>query len=499
MTARPAVIVVGGGIAGLVAARDLAANAAVTLIDAAAVLGGKVASTTFRGRPLDRAPDAFITRNPSAFELCHALGLGEELITPSAATAAIWSRGRLRPFPAGLAIGIPTDPIALLRSGIVSPLAAARSALDALLPGRVPSSLVDDARAGAADPTVGALVGRRLGRAVVDALVDPLIGGINAGDVDALSFVAALPQLAPLIAGRRRVARALRPAPPPVVRPGKPGSIFAGLERGLGSLADALEADLVRLGVTIRRDMAIDSLARSADGKWRIAGALADGIVLATPADAAARILEGIEPELATELRAIPYAGVATVTLAWNDRDVPPSTGAALAAIARRRDRPSGPNGPRAPSEGSAAVLPGSGVLVPRGRGHLITAATFTSTKWPRSANRGEVVVRASAGRYGDDRALALEPDALVDAVRSDLTTILGITALPLEVHVERWPASFPQYIPGHLARVGRIRVLTERLGAIALCGAAYDGIGIPACIEGGHLAAATVTETLAR
>jgi oxygen-dependent protoporphyrinogen oxidase len=142
-------------------------------------------------------------------------------------------------------------------------------------------------------------------------------------------------------------------------------------------------------------------------------------------------------------------------------------------------------------------VLPGTGVLVPRGHGRLITAATFTSTKWPRSANVGEVVIRASAGRYGDERALVLEEDALVAAVRADLGGILGITAPPLETLVDRWSASFPQYVPGHLARIVRIRGLADRLGTLALCGAAYDGIGIPACIESGHLAARTVRARL--
>ena len=90
-------------------------------------------------------------------------------------------------------------------------------------------------------------------------------------------------------------------------------------------------------------------------------------------------------------------------------------------------------------------------MLIPRGQGHLITAATFTSTKWPRSANPGEVVIRASAGRHGDERALSLDDDELIDEVCRDLSGVLGITQRPLESRIVRFPTSFPQYVSGHL------------------------------------------------
>jgi protoporphyrinogen/coproporphyrinogen III oxidase len=489
VSAKPTVTVVGGGIAGLVAAHTLADRATVTVVEGSAAVGGKVATTSFRGRPLDRGPDAFITRNTAATDLCRALGIGDELIAPSAASAAIWARGRLRPFPRGLAIGIPTDPVALARSGIVSPLAALRCALDTVLPGRVPEHLVDEARAGVADPTVGELIGHRLGGAVLAALVDPLIGGINASDVDTLSFAAALPQLAPLVAGRRGISRALAP-PPPGGTP-NPTPVFYGLEEGIGSLPRALERRLASSGVTVSLSSPARALVRTSEQRWRLTtdrGVLeSDGVIIAIPARAAGDLLEATSGPLAVDLRAVPYAGVVTVTLAWPFGAVPAVTAASLATITRRSG---------GESSGSAKVLPGSGVLVPRGQGHLITAATFTSTKWPRSANPGEIVVRASAGRHGDERALLLDDDALVAAVCRDLSEILGITAAPLEHRIERWPDSFPQYVSGHLARVERIRAAVTAIPGLALCGAAYDGIGIPACVESGA-AAALLADTL--
>ncbi len=490
MTAPRSVTVVGGGIAGLAAAHALAPHAEVTLVESSASLGGKIASGIWRGQPHDVGPDAFITRNAAATELCHAVGIGADLIAPSAPSAAIFARGRLRPFPSGLAIGIPTDLRALARSGIVTPGAAVRARFDRIAPWRVPPTLVDDAHSGLSDPTVDSIVGRRLGRGVVDALVDPLIGGINAGDVRSLSFVAALPQLAPLIAGRRSISRALRPRPGPRTEPPRP--VFFGLAQGIGSLISALEATLERAGVGIRRGTTAEHLGRGPTGGWELAtdnGTIAsDAIVLATPAGVSARILAATAPLLRAELEEIAYAGVATVTLAWADGSVPECTTIALGSIRRPGT---------AEDSGSARVLPGSGVLIPRRTGRSVTAATFTSTKWPGRANPGEIIVRASVGRYGDQAALDLDDEVLVATVRRELEEILGITDPPLDARVDRWPLAFPQYRPGHLARIGRIREHGREMTGFALCGAAYDGIGIPACIESGYSAARAVIDTL--
>ncbi|MGA9077573.1 MAG: FAD-dependent oxidoreductase, partial [Acidimicrobiales bacterium] len=128
--ARRKVLVAGAGVSGLVAARSLARHHEVVLAESDGVVGGKMRTASFRGRPLDLGPDVFITRNPAAAELCRELGLGDELIAPATSRAAIWARGSLRPFPPGLALGIPIDLVALLRSGVVSPGAIVRAATD---------------------------------------------------------------------------------------------------------------------------------------------------------------------------------------------------------------------------------------------------------------------------------------------------------------------------------------------------------------------------------
>ncbi len=470
------VVVAGAGISGLVAARALAKHHRVVLADSEGVVGGKLRTVAFRGRPLDLGPDVFITRNPGAERLCRDLGLGAELLPPSTSRAAIWARDALRPFPPGLALGIPIDLVTLLRSGVVSPMAIARAATDLVPRGAVaPTDLGADGSPPGTDLSVGAVVDRRLGREVVDTLVDPLLGGINAGDVRQLSFAATAPELARAIAGRWSVLLALRAYLRTAVRPRTRSTpIFLGLAPGLEALARRLEQDCVEQGVEIRTNTAIAAIGRDpASRGWRVAlggeELDCDGVVLAVPSHAAARIVATEAPELASLLDAIPYSGVVTVSFAWPASVIAEST---LALI-------------------------GSGVLIPRRDGLLATALSLTSSKWPRSSRPGEIVVRVSAGRFGDERALGLDEPTLLARLRNEIALILGITEEPLDTFVQRWPASFPQYVVGHLARVARIESLAADLGPLALAGSWAHGIGIPACIVQAERAAMALAAKL--
>ncbi len=503
---RLSAVVAGGGVSGLAAALELAeAGFAVTLVEAAAELGGKLVTTSWRGRPLDLGPDAFIARNPAAAELCRRLGLGDELIAPAASSAAVFARGALRRLPAGLALGIPVELAALARSGVVSAPGIARAGLDLVLPGPDLSGLAERARQGGTDPTIAEVVLPRLGREVFANLVDPLLGGINAGNSRALSFAAAAPALAARLGGRASLIRSLRPAgaqprrwapqrgrsgtrPPAAGGAGagagqvpvraassQPGPVFLGLERGLASLVEALVSACRVAGVEIRLRSPLERIRPHGSGEdeggyvVELAGGAqleAGAVVLALPAGAAASALDALDPRLAAELAAIPYAGVALVTAAF--------------------DRAAGP------------PLQGSGVLVPRTAGRLVTAVTFVSNKWPRSSDPGELVVRASVGRHLDESALELDDDRLAETALGEVAALTGLRAPPREILVQRWPASFPQYVSGHLARVERIEQLVARHPGLAVTGAAYRGIGIPACVEDARRVAARLAASAA-
>ena len=439
------IAVVGGGITGLAAAYELVQlGEEVVVLEASDRLGGKIRTSSFAGRPVDEGADAFLARVPWAVDLCKELGLTDDLVAPAQGSALVWAKGALRPIPEGVVLGVPTGVASLARSGLISPLGLLRAGLDLVLPRR----RIDG------DRSVGELIRSRMGGEVLELLVDPLLGGINAGDADRLSVDASAPQLADAARRHRSLILGLRGAPK-----APPGPVFHAHPGGMERLVDAVVARLA--GIDIRLGAPVDRLVADG-GRYRLepAGVTADRVVVATPAFAAADLLADAAPEAAARLRAIDYSSVAVVTMAFPRSSVP---------------------GP----------LDASGYLVPKREGRLTTAVSWSSSKWTHLGGGDEVILRASAGSYGDGRALALDDDALVDALTAELREATGVTGAPTATRVTRWDRAFPQYTPGHLARVEEIeRSVANALPGVHLAGAAYRGIGIPACIRQGREAA---------
>lgn len=453
-------VVVGGGIAGLTAAhhaRTRWPEADVIVVEADDHPGGKLWTSPFAGLPVDWAADAFLARAPEAVELCTELGLRDQLVSPATRSASIYLDGSLRRLPPGLVLGVPVDRSSVEGTGLLDTAALDRLAAEADL-GAEPTDRL------AADETVGGFLRRRLGDAVVDRMVAPLLGGVNAGSVDELSIEAGTPQLAAarraggsFLAALRDVAAAADPTAP----------VFHAHPEGMRRIVEALVATLP--AGTVRTGTTASGVDRRAGG-WRVAttdGPLdADAVVLAVPGHVAAPWLEPLAPDTAAGLGDLGWASVAMVALAL-------------------------------PRAAVADPLDGSGFLLPHGAlGHrpdagLLTACSWASTKWAHLAGDGStVVLRASAGTFADRRADALDDAALAAALVEDLRPILGITGAPTEVRVRRWPASLPQYRPGHLDRVAVWEAELEgQTAGLALAGAALRGLGIPAVIRSARAA----------
>jgi oxygen-dependent protoporphyrinogen oxidase len=413
--------------------------------------------------------------------LCRELALEDELVSPGSRVAYVWARAGLRRLPDGLALGVPTRLGPLARSGIVSPLGVGRAAVDLLRWSPRPDTT---ARA-MSDRTVAEITRRHLGHEVTARLVDPLVGGIHAGDTTQMSAAAVFPAL--LDAARRggSLMRALRPAAPPPTGTGPgPGTaredetpVFHTVRGGLSRLVEALSQALVSRGVDIRLRTPVHRLERRApdgadassphDGaRWALHGAAgtidADAVVIAVPAAPAAALLDPVDHALATMVGSIAYADVTLVTL-------------------------------QMPEDAVGRSLDGTGFLVPAEAGRLVTACTWLSSKWPQLHRPGDILLRASMGRFGDDRPARMSDDELVGRVLDDLGPMLGLRSGPTEAVVTRWPGAFPQYALGHTERVSSIEDAVARLPAVALAGAAYRGVGIPACIASGRTAARAV------
>ncbi len=251
--------------------------------------------------------------------------------------------------------------------------------------------------------------------------------------------------------------------------------MFAGIAGGMGRLPLALAEKL-----EVRRNTMVRGLSREPDGRWLVAAGPtsdprvidADAVIVAVPPAPAARLLRPVAPDAAAELAAVETASMAVVTMAF------PATGFPDVA--------------------------GSGLLVPPVEGRAVKAATFSFAKWDwvrehgRSPDGDLLILRTSLGRHRGERELQVEDDELVEASLRDLRDAIGLTARPVDWRVSRWGGALPQYAVGHLERVARIRAAVSRVPGLAVAGATYDGVGIPACIASARAAAAQVLAALA-
>ncbi|MFD5078607.1 protoporphyrinogen oxidase [Streptomyces sp. NPDC058371] len=511
------VVVIGGGIAGLAAAhRLLDAGVHVTVLEASDRVGGKLLPGEIAGARVDLGAESMLARRPEAVALAREAGLGDHLRPPATSTASIWTRGALRPMPKGHVMGVPGTASAL--SGLLSEEGLRRIERDADLP----RTEVGD------DVAVGEFVAARLGREVVDRLVEPLLGGVYAGDAYRLSMRSAVPQLFQAACTHDSLTEAVREIQARAAAAQQSGPVFMGIEGGVGQLPLAVAESVRARGAEIVTGAPVTELRRvaaptggggpqstgqgphstgretrngqsagheadgpraavrggsrelgsgrpgsaltpaGADGteahaRWRVvAGGRvlhADAVVLALPAPAAATLLRAEAPAAAAELAAVEYASMALITLAYR--------------------------------RGDLSLPEGSGFLVPPVDGRTIKASTFASQKWGWLAeeNPDLLVLRTSVGRYQETEVLGRDDEGLVDVSRHDLREATGLDAAPVATRVTRWSDGLPQYPVGHHARVARVRDHLGKLPGLAVCGAAYDGVGIPACIASAYAA----------
>lgn len=446
------VVVIGGGIAGLAAAhRVLAGGGRVTVLEASDRVGGKLLPGEIAGTRVDFGAESMLARRPEAVALAREVGLADRLQPPATATASIWTRGALRPMPKGHVMGVPGTAAAL--TGVLSDEGLARIERDADLP----RTEVGD------DVAVGEYVAARLGREVVDRLVEPLLGGVYAGDAYRISMRSAVPQLYQAAKTHDSLTGAVREIQAKAAAHQQTGPVFMGIEGGVGQLPLAVAQSVRARGGEIVTGAPVTELRREATEGWRVVAGdrvlHADAVVVAVPAPAAAGLLRAEAPEAAAELDGIEYASMALITLAYRRADT---------------DLPAG-----------------SGFLVPPVDGLTIKASTFASQKWGWIAddNPDTVVLRTSVGRYGETEILGRDDHHLVDVSRRDLEAATGLDATPVETRVTRWTDGLPQYPVGHHARVARVREHVAEVPGLAVCGAQYDGVGIPACIASAYAA----------
>ncbi len=440
------VVVVGGGITGLAAARRLAtAGCTVTVLEAGSTWGGKLASTSIDGVRLDTGAESVLARRPEATDLITELGLGAARVHPTNAKPALLVDHRLRALPPSV-LGVPTDldqlrPL-LSDAGYRQATASVTRELD-----------LDQ------DRPIGVVVDEQFGPEVTDRLLEPLLGGVYAGRSRDLSFAA----VAPALFAAARSGGTLLEHARATARPALGTPVFAGLAGGVSQLVDRLLADLGERGVELRSGATVQQIDRRPDGRFDVSlsdggrsrALEADAVLVAAPATATGRLLAPLVPGTA-DFGRIPYASVAVVTL-----------------VVR------------------GLTVTSSGLLVPPGALATVKALTHSSLKWDWVAERAErawgpstAVVRASVGRIGEAALLQLGDAPLVARTWAEVVALPGWAGAELVASaVTRWGGALPQYRVGHRELIAGLRGQLAGLPGLAVAGAALDGVGVAACL----------------
>ncbi|MBZ5676261.1 MAG: protoporphyrinogen oxidase [Acidobacteriia bacterium] len=449
------VIIVGGGVAGLSAAYDLA-NAGIphTLIEKQPRVGGVIETRQWEGCVMECGPDSFISAKPEAMKLIQELGLAGDVIgsKDEERVTYIQRHGKLVRLPEGTTMFVPTRPSSMLASPLVGWGTKIRMGLEFF---RGPETHPDR--------SVSEFVTDHFGRETLDYLAEPLLSGVYGGDPDQLSVASVLPRFVEMERTKGSLARTLMAARSSAKRT---EPLFRTLKSGLGCLVDRLAA---KANVVHGAAEAIEKseggfrvrVASKGTGDWMEA----DHLVVACPAWAAGELLCDVDSRLASLLRMIPYTSSAITQMVFRASEF---------------------DGQRA----------GTGFLVPRAERRRLMACTFVGTKFPHRVPADKITLRCFFGGSGNDAVLEEPDDALIAIAREELRAILGLTAAPIFTGVYRWPRAMAQYIVGHGARLKEIESHASAVPGLHLAGNAYTGIGIPDCIRMGRQAAARIIAT---
>lgn len=473
-TTQPHIAIVGGGIAGLAAAWYLQKQQiGYTLLEERAITGGLIQTQQVDGLAMEYGPDGFITRKPWALQLVHDLGLDDELITVEDTRERIYilSDGQLVPMPDGLRLLVPTNISAFLQSPLLSWRGKLRALLDVLVPPRR-----DDE-----DESLADFVTRRMGQEMLDKIADPLLAGVYNAEMQHQSILATFPQYralerkhGSLIRGMRRSQSKRPSATTPKTTPA-----LVSLRGGMGHLIDELQA---RLTGTIRTETAVTAIQRDNQGYTLTLGQRGipsgddihqepemlsvDGVIVATPASVAARLLDAIAPQSSAALDEIRYEGIGSMSLAYKKADV---------------SRP----------------LDAYGIVIPGSEGRRIDGMQWSSAKWPQRAPDDTALIRVFFGGPHTRQMLSIEDRLLRRTVRTEIQDLLGITVDPIFTTLHRWHSAYPQYDVGHRERVQR--AFDSLPDGVQLAGNAYKGVGIPNTIQTAQEATDALVQVLSR
>ncbi len=470
--------ILGGGISGLTAAyrlTQLLPQAQIELYEATDHLGGVLQTRHENGLLIEQGADSFFNKLPAAVDLCHELGLADQIIPTNAhpRRALIAHAGKLHPVPTGFVQMRPEQYAPMLRS----PLLSWRGKLRLLAERWQPTH--PDIQNPDYDESVASFATRRLGLEVFQRLVQPLLAGIYTADPYKLSLAATMPTaieaerqhgslFQAVLAARKNVASTTKASSDSGAR----YTSFVTLRQGLGHLIKTLASRLPPNAIHLNSPA--EKVTPTDNQRWTVSltgiekPQPYDGVILALPAPRAAQLLATTDTPLSDSLKSIPYASSAVAVLAYSRKQI-------------------------------ADPLDGFGMVVPTVEGRQIIAASYSSIKFPGRAPDDQVLFRVFVGGALQPELLEKSDADILHLAQQELSDLLDIHGEPLRAGLVRWQQKMPQYHVGHVQLVDQIESLTAQHPGLELAGSAYRGVGIPQCVQSGDSAAQRLVETLAR
>lgn len=465
------IVIVGGGIAGLAAAyfalekaKKLGESIHLQVLDEKDRLGGCILTEKVNGFVIEGGPDCFLYEKPWALALCEKLGLGNRILnTNENRRIFILSDGKLHELPEGFMLMVPTSFMPFIRSSLISWPGKIRMGMDLF----IPKNRSND------EESLADFVRRRLGEEALEKIAEPLVAGIHAGTPETMGLNSTFPRFiqmekeyGSLIRGmlaRRKMAQKWEE------RGGPKRTMFLTLKDGLGEWVDRLREKIGEERIALKKKVA--GLRRTENGNYHIQlwdGTFfeADAIILATPAFITAKIVEEMDPKLSEILLTIPYVSSATVSLAY------------------RRPQIHHP-------------LDAFGFIIPRSEKRKIMASTWTSVKFNSRAPEGHVLLRVFVGGANNEPLVDLDDCEMLRIIQEELKDIMDLEGNPMFMKIYRWEKSMPQYLVGHLKKVGRIEKRTDLQPGLFLTGCAYKGIGISDAVHDAEIIADKAVEYL--
>lgn len=465
------VVVVGGGIAGLVAAYECARiGVRVTLLEADDRVGGCVRTEQIAGVDVDTGAESFATRGGTVRELIDELGLSDRVVEPSAEGAWLAFDNTAAPLPKAGVLGIPSNPLADDVRRIIGWKGAIRAYADRVKPVLTIGT----------ERNLGELVEKRMGVAVLENLVAPVTNGVYSADPSQLDVSRAAPGLNNALT----VAGSLSGAVATLRNNAPAGSAVGGFAGGMRVLVDALLDTLANYEVRVLTATPASSIECVADEQWRVhadAGGDepeslvldADAVIVAAPEPAALGLLSELVPasgaQGATEAPVVDIVTLAVDSALLDAR--PRGTGVLTAASARR----------------------------------MAKALTHSSAKWPWLAAALDAphrhIVRVSFGRGGEKNPLdGLDDLQIGELARTEASALLGVDIAARDV-VEtvrtRWASTLPRAFAGQTERATTIRDAVTRRPGLDVTGAWLSGTGLASVIPDAAAAAARVRKRI--